>query len=145
MQQKQTAAQQRTTQIQTAQQQILSAVGLTNYEYCEMQYHCGLSFLAYKCQGEFSEGRIVSSKIFWNWWKTNWAMRDEIFLEDTQNMIVNDNGELILKDWVTKSQYLLTHNPYILSSTVDEYGNILHKAWLQILNIINTEIIKQAV
>jgi hypothetical protein len=145
MQKKQTAANQRTAQIQTAKQQILAAVGLTNDEYCEMQYHFGLSFLAYKCQGEFSEGRIVGSKIFWNWWVNNWAMRDEVFLEENQNMQVDENGNFIYHNWVNKSAYLLCHNPYELSSKIDKYGEMFHKAWLQILTIINNEFIKQAV
>jgi hypothetical protein len=145
MQKKQTAANQRTAEMQLAKEQVCMLLELSSYDYNEMQYHCGLSFLAYKCQGEFSEGRIVGSKIFWSWWVNNWAMRDEVFLEENQNMQVDENGNFIYHNWVNKSAYLLCHNPYELSSKIDKYGEMFHKAWLQILNIINNDAIKQAV
>ena len=144
-QKKQTQAQNRTEQMQLAKQQVCMLLELSDYDYNEMQYHCGLSFLAYKCQWEVSEERIQKSKIFWAWWMNNWAHRDEIFLEQYQVMEVDANGLFTINEWGNKSQYLLTHNPYVLNSQVDDYGQTLHQSWLQILNIINNEAVKQSI
>ena len=81
MQQKPTAAQNRTTEMLLAKQQVCMLLGMSDYSYNEMQYQNGLSFLAYKIQYEDTELRIQKSKIFWNWWLNNWANRDDTFLE----------------------------------------------------------------
>jgi hypothetical protein len=145
MQKKQTAANQRTEQMQLAKQQVCLLLELSDYDYNEMQYNCGLSFLAYKCQWEVSEERIQASKIFWAWWMNNWAHRDEMFLNQYQVMEVDANGNFSIKEWSNKAHYLLVNNSFALSSRLDAYGETLHQSWLQILNIINNEFIKQAV
>jgi hypothetical protein len=144
-QKKQTQATQRTEQMQLAKQQVCMLLELSDYDYNEMQYHCGLSFLAYKCQWEVSEERIQASKIFWAWWMNNWAHRDEMFLNQYQVMEVDADGIFTIKEWGNSSQYLLTHNPLILNSRVDAYGEQFHQSWVQILDIINNEAIKQDV
>ena len=145
MQQKPTAAQQRTTEMLLAKQQVCLLLGMSDYSYNEMQYHCGLSFLSYKCQHETCEERIQKSKIFWSWWLNNWAYRDDMFLDQYQVMAVDEEGNFSVKEWGNKSQYLLTHNPYQLNSRIDEYGEMLHQGWVQVLGIINNEFIKQGV
>jgi NADH:ubiquinone oxidoreductase subunit C len=144
-QKKQTAANQRTAEMQLAKEQVCMLLELSSYDYNEMQYHCGLSFLAYKCQWEVSEERVQKSKIFWAWWMNNWAYRDEQFLAQYQLMSVDEYGDLTIKEWSNKAHYLLINNPSVLSSKVDDYGASFHASWVQILNIINNEFIKQSV
>ncbi len=144
-QKKQTSAINRQQAMKLAKEQVCLLLELKSYDYNEMQYHCGLSFLTYKCQWETSQERLQASKIFWAWWMNNWAYRDEQFLDQYQKMEVDENGEFTINDWGNNSQYLLTHNPHVLNSRVDEYGEILHQSWLQILGIINNEYLKQAV
>ena len=140
----QSQAQQRSAEMQLIKAQILQMVGLTSDEYNEMQYACGLSYLAMKVNYEVCEERIQRSLIFWAWWMNNWAIREEYYLEQSNKMEVDENGIFTLQNFSSKSDFLLLHNAYHLVSVIDCYGDALSKSFSQILQLINNEAIKQS-
>ena len=140
---KHTQAQHRKTQILDAKHQIMQALHFKAQHYAELQYEAGIQFISFKIPYADTADRLQRSDIFWAWWLTNWAIRDEHFLQDNQAMQVLADGSLQIGNYVNSHQYALVHNPYYLSSKLDEYGLNFHNAWLQILKIINEEFIKQ--
>jgi hypothetical protein len=63
---------------------VMKVLKCTELEYCEFQMKQGESYIKrYVPQPEKYSMVIESlmrSRIFWNWWKNQWALRDEKFL-----------------------------------------------------------------
>lgn len=135
-QKKQTSTARTAAQMLITKQEVCLLLQITEVEYAQMQYNSGLSFLAYKCPSGLIENLVANSKIFWSFWKINWALRDEEFTEQFQKMEITPQGELIINDWGNMNQYLVQHSPYLLASKIDDYGSRLHDTWLQIKNFI---------
>jgi len=56
-------------------------LGWTEQQYCDFQYESGLEYLqAYIPDDQHGIDMLSRSRIFWNWWKNHWAMRDEQFI-----------------------------------------------------------------
>lgn len=60
---------------------ILDLLGWDDLQFGQVQYEQGLQYLATYLFGyEYEADMISRSRIFWNWWKNHWAVRDESFL-----------------------------------------------------------------
>lgn len=58
--------------------EITALTKLQEFEYCQMQHEVGTEWLkANKAEWVFED-----TKLFWNWWKNQWAMRDVAFLTE---------------------------------------------------------------
>ena len=57
---------------------IMALIEIKEQDYCNMQYETGLQWLEHKKANWVFE----DSKLFWNWWKNQWVMRDKVFLSD---------------------------------------------------------------
>lgn len=81
---------------------IVERTGMTDMDYCELQYNHGLEFLNRKCIPQLVEV-IEKSPIFWGWWKTMWAKRDRWFLEETnEKWVIGSEGGLVKLPRVTR-------------------------------------------
>ncbi len=66
---------------------ILIALDWTDVEYCEFQMQRGEEFLQHKLgKDHYSIPWMTRSKAFWQWWKNQWNLRDDVFFEDSQFM-----------------------------------------------------------
>lgn len=87
---------------------IMYLTGMTEQEYCNFKYKCGLEFLSIYTNGDvlaFKE--LEASKIFWNWWKNLWLIRDEEFDYPDLYQISKEQRLMIYKQ---------LHNPRMLAT-----------------------------
>lgn len=69
----------------SAKHQVMKLLCWTEMEYAAYQEKNGRLYLQYyipKCPDMIDT--MVESRIFWNWFKNQWLMRDEIFIRDLQ-------------------------------------------------------------
>lgn len=63
-------------------QRICSLLGITEEEYAAHQYTTGLNYLQLYLHGlQPATRELEGNRIFWNWWKNLWALRDLRFLQ----------------------------------------------------------------
>lgn len=63
-------------------QQVCQLLQCTAEQYAVFQYETGLAYLQLYLHGyQPVQYELEASKIFWNWWKNQWAMRDAQFLQ----------------------------------------------------------------
>jgi hypothetical protein len=138
---KDSSKKERLIEMQVIKDHIIHLLCFTEHEYAEMQMNAGLSFLTMKLEGdEYMIDKMNRSKIFWSWWRNQWAVRDESFLFQNQNMHVSRLGMLLVKTMESRSDYLLLHNPYHLVTIVDDYGKTLREGYNQVLLMIQKDI-----
>ena len=67
----------------TIKQRICKLLGMTEEQYARHQYDTGLAYLQLYLHGtEPATRELEGNRIFWNWWKNLWALRDLRFLQD---------------------------------------------------------------
>lgn len=60
---------------------IMKSLGWDELEYAEFQYEQGLIYLDTYLKGMIGPmDALLRSRIFWNWWKNHWAIRERCFL-----------------------------------------------------------------
>ena len=65
------------------QQSICKLLGITEQQYAEHQYNTGLNYLQLYLHGlQPATRELEGNRIFWNWWKNHWAIRDAQFLAE---------------------------------------------------------------
>jgi len=66
----------------TIKEQVCKILHWSELEYANYQYEQGLAYLhAYIPRDPLGIQELESSRIFWNWWKNQWVIRDETFLQ----------------------------------------------------------------
>lgn len=66
----------------TVKEQVCKILHWSELEYANYQYEQGLAYLqAYIPRDPQGIQELESSRIFWNWWKNQWVIRDETFLQ----------------------------------------------------------------
>lgn len=75
-----THIQQRRNAAIAAMQQVMDATGMTELQYCKAMYISGITYLEHYVRVEEDIKRIERSRIFWNWWKIQWTIREEEYL-----------------------------------------------------------------
>lgn len=105
-------------------------LGWTEFTYYQFQYETGLAYLdKYIPHDPAGIDIIVRSKMFWNWWKNHWAIRDEQFLE----MMQNNNSD-------AEELYINMHHPELLTQTIYPNASVLEESYAQMIgNIINAK------
>lgn len=64
------------------QQQVQRLLGWTELEYADFQYEQGIAYLqAYIPNDQHGIDILLREKIYWNWWKNHWAIRDQDFID----------------------------------------------------------------
>lgn len=60
---------------------VSDLLGWTEFEYCEYQYQMGIAYLMwYLPCDERSRRKLERSRMYWNWYKNQWAIYDESLL-----------------------------------------------------------------
>lgn len=75
-----TRIQERRNAADAAKKQVLDALEMDEYSYCKFMYDCGLTYLEHYIRNEIDVKRFERNRIFWNWWKIQWTIREEEFM-----------------------------------------------------------------
>lgn len=74
----------------TNQQRIMKMIGWTELEYSAFIHDTGLDYLYRYIPTDYAGiEALIRSRVFWNWWKNQWAIRDAEFLLDDDPSVAN--------------------------------------------------------
>lgn len=60
--------------------QVCTLLGWTYDQYAEFIYERGIAYLHWYLPAlEEQRNKLERSKLYWNWWKNSWMLRDEVF------------------------------------------------------------------
>lgn len=61
---------------------VLTLLGWSEEQYAQFKYENGLKYLSMYMNGLHDMIRAAESdKMFWNWWRNCWDLRDQVFIE----------------------------------------------------------------
>lgn len=107
---------------------VLQYLGISEFEYGLMQYEIGLCYLSIVLNNTFYEEYLQRSRLFWDWWKYQWLIRDVLYLYTIRfgGLVVDGKGNISLDScYLSYAQnYDLLNSPYILAS--DSHPNGIH-------------------
>lgn len=120
-----TLVQQQQQKAQSLQQRICKLMHWDDEDYALFQYETGLQYLAeYIPNDRFGAEQLTRSKVYWNWWKNQWAMRDEAFIEMVKPHWRYDDIVYV---------YLDEHNPSILIGTTHPSAVVLNQSYAEMI------------
>jgi hypothetical protein len=95
---------------------------------------CANNYLYHYIQFEADSiiDEIKRSEIFWNWWKDEWAKRDEIFNDMHEGI-----DKKMIDKWVVREQYNNMHDPEMLASELHPSGVILGESYARMIGKLN--------
>lgn len=116
----QTTKQQTGVKQPSQQQQVQCLLHWDELQYGRFMYNQGLQYLRLYTQGDDGMmGCLESNRLFWNWWKMQWRLRDGIYAEDAAKL-----EQLQLRLLL----YRKLHDAYLLAKEiappVDIFGNL---------------------
>ncbi len=125
-----------TTKDDRLKKQVLKLLGWDELQYGYFMYKAGRNYLIYYTNNdEFFIAQIERNKLFWNWWKTHWTLRNEAFINDNLNCLEQLHRETVLK------LYIHTHDARILSNEIYPSGKVLGLTYKKMIG----EVIKEEV
>ena len=115
---------------------VCQLLGWTELEYAEFQFTCGKQYLQHYIPRD-PEGidELVTSKLYWNWWKLMWTNRDWAYLDE------NENDLQALHQSNREKLYKHLHDPHALSLAPTPPGVVLEESYSKLIG----EIIKKEV
>lgn len=100
---------------------ICKLLNWTEMQYNEFMYNCGRCYLIYFTNNdEDAINRLERSRMFWNWWKNGFALRDAVYLESDVARLHYENRMLL---------YLHMHDALALSEEIKPNSIILKDAF----------------
>lgn len=104
-------------------------------EYATFQYECGLAYLRHYIPGDkWGQDMLHHSKLFWNWWKNQWSLRDEDFCGlDMHVQIEKVSTENL------RRTYWHLHDAAILASEIYPNRTVLDESYNQMIHSIHQE------
>ncbi|MFN4248934.1 MAG: hypothetical protein ACK4EY_14500 [Flavipsychrobacter sp.] len=77
-------------------QQVIELLEWSQEKYCWHKYLTGLEYLNRYTQGDAEAiGWLENQKMFWNWWKNHWTIREEQFILSASKMKHRINREVL--------------------------------------------------
>lgn len=111
---------------------IMSLLGWDELQYGECQYENGLKYVEpIKSADPDLMDQVLRNKMFWNWWKNHWTVRDEIFIKMTR-MVKLDRDELT-------RLYHQFHDGAELQKQLTLHGVILYEAYADMITDLIAE------
>lgn len=106
--------------------------------YGNMKFKAGLRYLAYYLRGDEDSIKLLSyNRIFWQWWKNHWTIREEAWLEDAEKLEKLQLG-------VRRNSYRVIHNPAALANEIHPNAVVLDDSYAQMISELNANLTKQA-
>lgn len=106
-------------------------------EYATFQYECGLAYLRHYIPGDnWGQDMLQRSKLFWNWWKNQWTLRDESFCAMDSEVPTSRVG---ISTENLRRLYLHLHDAAILASDIYPNRVVLEESYSQMIEELNKE------
>lgn len=90
-------------------------------------HRAGLQWLEFNIMDEVFRRTLAGSRLFWNWWRNQWAMRDLQYLNSIEK------GDT---DADKKENYLWSHNPRMLSGGIHPMSIRLQKSYAKMIGYL---------
>lgn len=118
--------------IDTVKNRVIKALQWNQQQYAQFQYEQGIEFLErYIPNDATGIDYLQRSKIFWQWWKNHWMIRDQRFLCVCGN---NKPGELL------ERVYTRMHLAKYLVSDIYPPAVVLGNDYAKMIGEVNNEI-----
>ncbi len=106
----------------------------SDLQYSYFQYESGLAYLRhYITHDQWGQDMLQRSKLFWNWWKNQWLLRDEAFIHEYHE-------ELINIQLVTRcSLYYDLHDAAKLASDIYPNKTVLDESYCLMIHNLHKE------
>ena len=118
--------------MKTAKETVMHLMMWTELEYSEFQYKMGCQYLqSYipKCPDEIDA--LIANRIFWNWWKNEWLIRDTAFI----------SSDVDLLRPATRRQIYITMNDYdVLRHEIYPSGVVLNHHYATMIRDVQKSI-----
>lgn len=125
--------QQKTTRL-TNSQRVMSILRWNELEYATFIHETGLEYLELYIPGDRQGIDALSrSRIFWNWWKNHWAIRDQQFLDEMDKDIEHS--------FIPKALYEFYHSADMLSSSIFPNAVVLENSYAKMIGHFNKSIV----
>lgn len=134
MQTKTTHIQDRRNAAEAAKQQVTAAIGIGHMAYNWRMYLNGLTYLEHYVRDRQDIDRFERSRIFWNWWKIQWTIREEEFMTYAINYPLPQRFFFWCK----------LHDPLLLAQERTPNGEILGNSWCVMIGNMRKEEAKKA-
>lgn len=128
MNQKLTNVEKRQKELSLSKIEIMRILNWDDLQFGEFQYEEGLKFLEHYIEDR--EHQLTRSATFWNWWKNEWAFRDESLLINGID-IMNHNDVIDL--------YKAVHNGSILCNEIHPNRGLLDRSYSQMIDEFTKE------
>ncbi len=77
---KTTLKKERATRQRTVKEHVLHLLNMSEEEYNKLMFEAACTYIEELAQVPEIAQEFLSEQLFWNWWKQQWAMVDEVFL-----------------------------------------------------------------
>lgn len=111
---------------------VMNLLHWTELEYGAFKYQIGLSYLKQYTKDEQAICRLERTKVFWNWWKIHWTIREEQWLLDYQKL------QQISLRYRLKS-YKSQHDPGGLAQEIYPNAKVLGESYAEMMQKIIDE------
>lgn len=112
----------------TNSQRIINMLGWTELEYATFINDTGLEYLErYIPNDRTGINALNHSRIFWNWWKNQWAIRDADYLDIVDNFSPHNWEPL----------YRQEHSPAVLTNSIFPSAVVLDESYAIMINDFN--------
>ena len=121
---------------QALKQGIEQLLGWSQFEYGNFQYECGLAYLRhYITHDQWGQDMLQRSRLFWNWWKNQWAFRDEAFLAEHAEGL----NKVRMETRITMYKYV--HDAAMLASEIYPNRTVLDESYCMMIDELHKEIL----
>lgn len=115
---------------------ICEMLMMTEMEYGEMQYEEGVRYLSTYIEGDdWGQNILLRARIFWNWWKNHWELRDRCFLH------------LSLQERQSQSTmravYAQCNDGEALATNIHPNGVIMNESYAEMIDRLHREILTE--
>lgn len=96
-------------------------------QYCWFKYKCGLAYLhAYLPGDEYIIAQMERSAYYWSWWKNQWTLREELYLDEAEDLTKRSIDYRI-------ASYRGIHEPKYLASEIHPNAAIMEESYMNMM------------
>lgn len=123
---------QRIAQLEGWKRKVCSLLNITEEEYANRQYKAGCSYLqAYIPNDPTGIDQLLTSPVYWAWWRNHWGMRDKAFCDHhVEQLSMGTKADL----------YADLHDPYKLAECIRPNGVVLELAYPKMIQKVHQQL-----
>jgi hypothetical protein len=135
MKDKLTDAQRQVLKSEAIKSDVMRLLGWSEFEYGNYKFEQGISYLNCFIMPSYDNSpfaqsvkqdwinQLIKTPMFWSWWKNQWAMREELFVNHVREFSPNERAEFLLHG------YHLIHDSRILSLDIHPHRIIMDETY----------------